>query len=203
MEPTVYVLINGINTRPGKAKGWQGRGVRWLIRALKFGTMVEYWSGPLLSRVLGQRQRARELADVIAEFLAAGWAVVLVAHSNGADVVRDALELLGWPKIEAIHLFSAAISPDLKEEGFEKALASGQIGRMRIYVAGSDEVLELAGMFGRWLDYGTLGRTGPDWDKVSPEARARIDVVERPTFGHSSWWEAGENFEWSMQQIAA
>jgi hypothetical protein len=198
----VYIFENGIDTVPGDAQGWQARAIRWFaIQAGSFGIAVEYFSGPLLSRVLGQKSRARELAAVISEFIAAGWVVIIVAHSNGADVVRDTLKSLGWPPILAVHLFSAAIPADMKDDGngFDAALAAGKIDRMRIYVAGEDKALKYGGMFGKWLGYGKLGRKGPM--NMSPQAAARVAIVPREEFGHSSWFEPGENFEWSMNQI--
>jgi hypothetical protein len=199
VKKIVYIFENGIDTVPGDATGWQARAIRWFaIHAGAFGIAVEYFSGPLLSRVLGQNQRARELAAVASEFLAAGWAVVLVAHSNGADVVRDALKQLGWPQISAVHLFSAAIPSDMKENGLDGPLAAGKIGRCRVYVAGKDEALKFGGLFG-WLGYGKLGRDGPR--NMSPKAGAHVDIVPRTEFGHSSWWEPGENFEWTMNEI--
>lgn len=199
MKRIVYIFENGIDTVPGDATGWQARAVRFFaIKFGAFGVAVEYFSGPLLSRIFGQNARAHELAAVIKEFLDAGWQVVLVGHSNGADVIRDALKRLDWPAIEAIHLFSPAIPADMKDNGLDAPLAAGKIGRLRIYIGGQDEVLKFGGLFG-WLGYGKLGLDGPN--NMSPLATQRVDIKRQPTWGHSSWWEPGANFVWSMKQI--
>lgn len=200
MKRIVYIFENGIDTVPGDATGWQARAVRFFaIKFGAFGVAVEYFSGPLLSRIFGQGARARELVAVISEFLDAGWQVVLVGHSNGADVIHDALKLLRWPQILAVHLFSAAIDSDMKQEGFDYALRTGQIQRMVIYTGGKDVVLGFWARLVGWVGYGRLGFTGPQ--NMSPAAKARVTVVPQPEFGHSSWWEPGANFEWSMNQI--
>lgn len=197
-----FFLVNGINTVPGNPRNWNVRGVSWVHNHHEDARaeVVEYLSGPTFSRVWGQKGRAVELAERIKAYSPDMWSRILVGHSNGADVIRDALDLLKWPKIDAIHLFSAAISNDMTKEGFEKPLSDGRIGKLVIYTASRDHVLKFWARLGKPFGYGELGVLGPS--NYSQMAAMRIQVVPRPAFDHSDWW-LPENFDWSMTQATS
>ena len=184
MKGTVYILVNGILTFPGQSKNWNERGEDWININVNdsCGVALEYFTGPLLSRVIGQRYRAKRLIEKIIRYTQ--FDIVLVGHSNGADVIHDALNILQWPKIVSrICLFSAAIDSDMVKNGFDSSLAKGNIKEMRIFVAGNDKALAIGGSIGKLFGYGKLGLEGPK--NLSEEAKLRTIVYTEPDFGHS------------------
>lgn len=196
MPKRVYIYVNGIMTWPGDSKNWNGRATTWThlytdARAEK----VEYFSLPTLSRIIWQRDRMKKLATMMTFYQSCGWEVNLVGHSNGCDVIIDALRYMEWPKVGEVHLFSAAMPADFEKLGITQAQKRGQIRKVICYCAGSDKALLLAGAVGGLFGYGTLGRTGPrNHDSGTTE------VIRREEFGHSDWFEDG-TFESTMKLI--
>lgn len=178
-DRTVFIFVNGILTMPGASDNWNGKAVTWTHLHTPFrAEKVEYLVRPI-GRILGQRKRAEKLAKTLTFY--AGWSIVLVGHSNGCDVILDALASLDWPRIEELHLVSAACEADFNENGLNKYPAA--IGRVCVYVAGKDWALTLAkSQLGRLLGYGALGKTGP------VNARRAPEVITRPEFGHGDWF---------------
>jgi pimeloyl-ACP methyl ester carboxylesterase len=195
MTKTVYIYINGILNFPGKATNWTGRAVtHTILTAGQPAEKVEYLSFATFHRMIGQRNRAKKLARTLSFYR--GWNIHLIAHSNGGDVVFDALKYLGWPRIESITLFSPACGNDFRKLGVRAAQDAGQIGRVRIYIGGKDGPIRLASTFlGRLFGYGKLGKDGPvNHDPITTE------VYRRDDWGHSDWW-LDQNFPWTMEQI--
>lgn len=194
---TVYIFINGILTFPGGAGNWTGRAVtHTILNTPHAAEKVEYLSFATIHRLLGQHGRKKKLARVISFYERAGWTIHLVAHSNGGDVVFDALRYLNFPRIATITLFSPACGNDFARLGVRAAQLSGAIGAVRIYIANNDGPLRLAGSWlGALFGYGKLGRVGPV--NHVPE---RTTVIRRDDWGHSEWW-LDQNFPWTMEQI--
>lgn len=196
MAKRVYIYVNGIMTWPGDSKNWNERATTWThlytdARAEK----LEYFSLPTLSRMIWQRDRMKKLATKMTFYQSCGWLVNLVGHSNGCDVIIDALRYMEWPKVGEVHLFSAACSADFEKLGVTQAQKRGQIEQVYCYCSGSDKALWLAGKLGGVFGYGTLGLTGPknhDEDSTS--------VIRRGEFGHSDWFEDA-TFEETMRTI--
>lgn len=198
---TAIFCVNGINTIPGDHKNWNFRAVNYINNspAPLWGVLDEYLSGPGLSRVFGQKARKAALAELLKSYPESDWNLILVGHSNGADVIFDTLTAHRWPIVKAVHLFSAACGADMAKLGINKALIERRIGLLRIYTSTGDMVLKLAGNpISRLFGFGQLGRTGPI--NLSPGAQKFVEVVPRNEFGHSDWWSA-KNFGWSMEQI--
>lgn len=193
--PRVFICVNGILNDPGAADGWTDRAVTWLHvhtdhRAEKF----EYASSALLRR-LRQQQRAEAIARMCGFYFAAGYAVSLIGHSNGCDLIARVLSLLPADSFRSVHLVAPAADwPD-----FARAR---NVARIFLYVSAHDRALRLAGLSRRlfgWagLGYGDLGRHVPAQALVDP----RVAVARRDDFDHSTWFERGERFETTMQLL--
>ena len=204
----LYCFINGILTFPGDARNWTGRAVTWTntkqsqVARLKSQVVVaekvEYWAGPI-DRVFGQQARAAKLYQTLRYYR--GWEIVLVGHSNGADVIIDMLrEYPDGPPIRALHLVCGATEGDFTKNGLNAALAQGRVGTVTVYCAGQDRALALAhSLPGKLLGYGTMGLTGPL--NVAPGLAAHVRRVDWAGFGHSDCW--GETqFEGTMRLFA-
>jgi hypothetical protein len=189
----VVIYVNGILTIPGNGRNWTGRAVTYthLHADDLYAEKLEYFVG-VLGRSLGQAGRAAKLATMLRYY--EGWEITLVGHSNGCDVILDALRSMGWPEIHALHLISGACDPDFDKNGLN---ASGRrIGRICVYIAGADWALSLASTWaGKLLGYGDLGRRGP------VNARRLVEVVREP-FGHSDWF-ADERLDETMAFVLA
>lgn len=188
MTRHVVIYVNGILTWPGDARDWNFRAVTWThkYRSTHRARNFEYFCGPI-GRAFGQHQRARHLAALIKQYQETNFLLTLVGHSNGCDVILDALKLSGWPPLEALHLVSGACEANFDANGLNSALHWGRIGTVRVYVAGRDKWLRLASRcFGRWLGYGTLGLHGPL--NVSDRVENLVQTIHEPRYGHSTWW---------------
>lgn len=188
---TVYILVNGILTFPGESDNWNGKGVTWVhLNTPHKAEKIEYFVGPI-SRVLGQKERSRKLIKTLTYYQ--GWDIVLVGHSNGCDVILDALSEMGWPRIEALHLISAACEADFNKNGLN--VNQGQIGQVHVYMAAKDWALQLADTFtGRLFGYGALGKSGPINDE------RWVATFYEPQFGHSDWFH-DDHFETTMRAL--
>lgn len=192
----VFILVNGILTRPGASDGWCDRAVTWLhlhtdSRAEKF----EYAAGALTRR-FWQQARARAIANMVGYYARSGYEISLVGHSNGCDLIGRVIELTAGD-FRSAHLFAAAA-----EAGdFDWPLGLN-LEHLFLYVSAADRALQLAGLsrklFG-WagLGYGDLGRRVPPDLAESP----RVTVHRRDDYGHSTWFERGARFETTMRQL--
>jgi len=191
MDKTVFIYVNGILNFPADSENWNGRAVTWThLHTPHRAEKIEYYVGPI-SRALGQRKRARKLIRTLAFY--DGWKIILVGHSNGCDVILDALSYMAWPKIHAVHLISAACEADFNSNGLNDA--GDQIGSVHVWIAEWDFALKLADTYtGRFLGYGSLGRSGP------------LNYINAPAvkmgkcFGHSEWF-SWRNFHQTMSSI--
>lgn len=194
MSPRVYIYVCGLFTVPGEVHNWTGRAVTWThLQGADRAEKFEYFTGAL-GRSLGQDDRAAKLAKMLGFYLAHSWRIVLVAHSNGADVCLDALRTLGYPVVERLHLLSPACSADCEHSGLNRVLADG----VMVYRAGRDWTMHWAGSgVGQMLGFGDLGKDGPQNYR---NALAPIEVFDEPDYGHSAWFDAGTRFELTMQR---
>lgn len=182
MKKRIYIFVNGILTRPGDSRNWNLRAVNWIhLNTVDRANLVEYFCTPI-GRAFGQKHRAEKLAYCLAQY--ADWEIILVGHSNGCDVILRALALLEWPRIEAVHLVSAACDEDFRVNGLNDALETDRIGRVFVWMSGRDSALHVARCWlGRMLGYGTLGLDGPQ--NVTEPARSRLTVNKWPARDHS------------------
>jgi len=198
MSKTVYIYIPGILSRPGAAYNWCGRAVTWThinhpnVQAEK----VEYFTRAL-TRPFGQKARAHKLQRVMQFYSAYDYDIHLVGHSNGCDVIVDALRAMMddgavTPNIRSMHLVSAACERDFDRNGLN--LWIDKIGRIVIYIAEHDRALTAAGTYiGRLLGYGTLGKHG------AVNNQKPVDYVRRD-IGHLDWWKRNR-FDATMRLI--
>jgi hypothetical protein len=175
----LFVYINGILTFPGESNNWTGRAVTWTHIHTPFrAEKIEYYVGPI-SRAFGQKKRAHKLVRTM-EFYK-GWSFTLVGHSNGCEVIRDALEELEWPVLDHLHLISGACNADFEQAGFNRLNCPVTVWR-----ALQDQALKWVGNpIGRLLGYGVLGLTGP------VNAKIPFETVDK-NFGHSGWFSDEE-----------
>jgi pimeloyl-ACP methyl ester carboxylesterase len=202
MKRTCYIAINGIRTNPGDAEGWTDRFVTWINTRLPDGVVAEkyeYYTSALLRR-MRQRQRADEIAKKVGYYRRAGYRMVLVGHSNGADLIARVLEACG-AEIDAAHL----ISPAADDEAFADAIRDKLLRRLHIYGSPNDGALKFAtltrpliGWLG--LGYGSLGLRGAQFAALFPDI---VHDHTDPSCGHSTWLQKGSRFEALMQAIAS
>lgn len=194
-----WICINGILTNPGDAEGWTDRAVTWLNlhtegKAEKF----EYATGALTRR-LRQAWRAEAIARMCSFYIRGGYEVVLIGHSNGADLIERVLPLL-WPAtVHSAHLFAPACDGDK----LRHALIEGaQLGTLHLYGSANDRALQLAALTQRFLGivglgYGDLGRRVEAFAGTTPRTVAHNDDSQ----GHGTWFTRGEPFERTMRAI--
>jgi hypothetical protein len=190
----VFVFVCGILTQPGASANWTGRAVTWTHTRMRdrCAEKVEYFTSALM-RPFGQRDRAERLAKVVGAYLANDWRVTIAAHSNGADVALDALDELGFPELDGLHLISAACSADARKSGLNQVRARV----VSVWIGGRDWALQLAATVpGLFLGYGQLGRKGPE-NLTRP-----CEIIHEPRFGHSDWFHA-EAFDDTMRRVHA
>ncbi len=212
-QPIVWVCINGILSLPEDSAAWTDRAVTWLnTRTAAKAEKWEYIAGPITRRLM-QQSRAEKIARMLQFYQLAGFAVVLIGHSNGCDLIARILALRGKKNyfaapVRAVHLVAPAADwPD-----FKRALEHEDVRRIHIYGSQNDEALKLAALseklFG-WLGlgYGSLGlegaiRAADDQIIAAREGRwQRVFDHSDDHMGHSTWWERGARFEATMQSI--
>lgn len=200
MNSTLYIFVNGILTNPEDIQGWTDRAEIWIdTHTPDKATKMEYRSGAL-TRMWYQNERINNLKKLCRSYNADK--VVLVGHSNGCDIIQKMIKKSNI-KIHEAHLIAGASEHDFKKNGLSKALKSGQLGKVFIYVSPIDEALKRA----KWtrgllkyigLGYGYLGLVGPD--NVDIDISNRV-VLYIESFSHSQWFSK-KNFEHTMQCIA-
>lgn len=199
MSKTTYIFVNGIMTNPESVDSWTDRAEQWIdTNTSDKATKMEYRSG-VLTRRLYQNERVRNLQTVAKRYL--GQKIVLVAHSNGGDIVQR-LIAKGMPKISEIHLIASASEADFKKNGFNRALRHGNLEKITVYVSPVDNALKKARwstrLFG-WmgLGYGYLGLVGPK--NVEDSIKDKVKVIS-DLLDHSQWFSK-KYFDRTMQTI--
>lgn len=199
MNKTIYIFINGILNMPSDTDAWTDRAVTWVhIHTGMHAEKYEYFS-PVMLRRLRQQDRAETLARMIKYYH--DWDVVLVAHSNGCDVVMRTLAILKDKNMKEIHFIAPACSSHVKHQ-MALLVRTKRIDRFRLFIAGKDKAMvkarwteKLLGPFG--LGYGSLGGEDPVMvGKIIGEE----NVIYEKDFGHNTWFEPG-HFEETMKKI--
>lgn len=194
-RPSICLYVCGILTFPGHARNWTGRAVTWThLHTPHRAEKIEYFVGPV-GRVLGQRLRARKLIRTLEFYADRDWRIILAGHSNGCDVILDALRALrpAAPRIAALHLLSPACDEHFERNGLNSL--ADRIGSVSVWIAAEDRPLVLADSWaGRLVGFGGLGRRGP----LHATCRPRI---YRGPGGHSHWFEDDVQFERTMRRL--
>ncbi len=198
MSKRIYIYVNGILTFPGLSRNWNRRAVTWThVHTPHKAESLEYLIGPL-TRPFMDGYRATKLRRKLA-FYQEAFDIVLAGHSNGSDVILDALSQ-GGIKVAQVHLFSAACDADFERNCVNAMIKAGVIGRLDLYLAPNDPALLLAATpVGRALGYGALGRTGPV--NLRRDAARHVFTHVEQGYGHSTWFDEA-NFDWTMQCIS-
>lgn len=194
-DRTIILAINGINTFPGDEKDWNLRLDVWVDQNYPANVRchpIQYLCGPI-DRAFGQKDRCAKLQQLLGEY--EDWNKVVIGHSNGAAVAIEGLRLAGWPRIEKLHLVSAACEASFNKNGLNAALRDGRIGKVVVYVSGKDMALRLASQpLARLLGYGILGLRGPV--NVNPVlGPGRVTTMDDGPwlgYGHSGCFEDSE-----------
>jgi pimeloyl-ACP methyl ester carboxylesterase len=181
MQRTIYIFVNGILTFPGDSRNWTGRAVTHCITNGILAEKFEYLSGPGLTRSAFQRNRAAAFARMLSFY--EDWNLHLIGHSNGADVILDALAMRGWPRLSSLHLFSPACDEDCDKSGLNSVRTAATF----IYIAEKDWALRLGGSpVGRFFGFGRLGLAGP----VNYHSPAPYHILRKPNYGHDTWFDS-------------
>jgi pimeloyl-ACP methyl ester carboxylesterase len=186
-----YLFINGILTLSDGRNAWPDRAVTWTeSQFAQLAEKYEYFSGALTRRIF-QAARVRECAQLLRQY--AGHDLIVVGHSNGADIVCRLLQTTPI-EIAEVHLLAPAADADFERNGLNEALLTGRLGRVHLYGSHNDRALQLAqvseclGFLG--LGYGALGRTGPK--NVDDRIADRVQQVWRDDFDHSTWFSPAQ-----------
>lgn len=193
-RPSVCIYVCGILTAPGESSNWTGRAVTWThLHSQHCAEKVEYFVGPV-GRAFGQRNRAAKLVRTLSFYADRNWRIILVGHSNGCDVILDALRAMrpAPPRIDALHFLSPACEENFRVNGLNDL--ADRIHSVSVWIAEGDVPLLLANSWaGRLVGFGGLGRVGP------VEATCRPKVYRGPG-GHSHWFAPGE-FDRTMRRL--
>lgn len=189
----VRIFVCGIADDVSDSDGWTGRAVTWTnLNTPYHAEQFEYFAW-LFSRSIRAKERARKLARKIGFYLAHDWKVDLIGHSNGANVIADALRVLNWPKIGDVHFLSPAAPEDCDKNGINEMRADG----VTVYIGEKDMAMMAAdSALGHILGFDDLGRQGPQNIKTDVPLR----TVRLPGHGHSTWFDA-DHFEETMEMI--
>ena len=199
VRPRFFFFVNGILTVPEDQNDWNARAVTWIeSQRFQFADRFEYFSDAVFRRLF-QASRVAACEKILANYI--GFDIVLVGHSNGADIICRLLaeNLL---KVSQVHLISAAAEADFDKNGLNVALYSEKVGKVFLYGSHNDHALQAA-QATQWLaplglGYGSLGRTGPL--NVAEGVAARVVQTWRDDFDHGSWFLPA-NFAATMTAI--
>lgn len=217
-DKIIFLVAPGINNWGsifGDWRDWPTRFSVWIntnlpaIRCLPTVSNIRcqafYYFTTFLTVGLKQHHRAMSFSKLIRDYIAAGYKVHLVGHSNGTRVILDALKMADWPEVETVHLVNGACDSDFTRNGLNHALTHDRVKKVYCYIADNDWAMKvedtLVGLclFGiGWNDV-PLGLGGPR--NVLPSFQNRRVIEEHwPGFSHSQCWVPA-NFQSTMQQI--
>lgn len=199
MNRTQYILINGILTSPEDVEAWTDRAEQWIDKNTTFKSTKMEYRATALTRRFYQNTRVKNLQKICKAYL--GDRIILVAHSNGCDIVQRMINK-GIPRVHELHLIAAASEHDFIKNGYNRALKNDHVEKIVVYMSPIDEALKKARwskrLFG-WmgLGYGYLGLVGPL--NVNPEVKERVIMHNEP-MNHSQWFSK-KFFERTMKTI--
>ncbi len=180
-----YVLLPGVRSDPRDWANWAPR-MATEINLLTSAKADEFrYMAFALTPKARQEERAEYVRSLAQRAYSAGYDVVLVGHSNGCEVIRQALEGLP-PIVHSVHLIAGATEADMELAGWNRFLRKGIVGHLFIYKGTRDRVLQWIAAAGAFLGYGRLGWLGPK--NIAPDQAHKITVIERP-YEHCEWFE--------------
>lgn len=200
MKDLYYIFIEGVHGNPESSDEWTDRAEAYVENFCSKckATRLEYKSD-LVFRRMGQEERVDNLETILKRL--DGHKIVLVAHSNGGDIVERLMKRKNF-FIEEIHLIASASEKDFEKNGFNRTLTMGIIKKIFVYWSKKDAALKKA----KWssfllswlgLGYGYLGLVGPK--NVDKAIDHRVESTQYD-FGHSDYFDS-ENFGPLMKKI--
>ena len=190
-RPVVVAAVHGILTGTGPGSlPWPWRLAAWAAHAVPEMHVLtdHYWMGPW-PRLNYWRNLAfgAALGRRLSIYAAAGSALHLVGHSNGACIALRACKELARAghSVATLHLIAGAVAADIRRNGILALLRSGALGRVVHWWDSSDPVLGVPWVL-RW-PYGSAGRRGLRLGTQSADG-AQIEGVEHHGYGHTGYF---------------
>lgn len=205
----LLVAYHGIRTGLTNPN-WTYRLQDWLIRnAVRAPVMItdHYKARPLpWVNWFKNRAHGKALANRV-EMLAKRqdkWLPIdMVAHSNGCNIVLNALERLAdrGVIVNRVIFIAGAIDNNPLQNGLMDLAIGGYLSRAEAWWSRSDKIIGMPSVV-KW-PYGDLGHTGwvNDAGNPLPAAHPVFPGVERPGYGHCGWF-APEHIESTFEEIA-
>lgn len=208
MKKRIYFYINGIMNKPENATGWTDRATTWthVNRSddFCFAEKLEYFVDPFFRR-RKQQKLAQKFAKRISFYESDEWDIYLVGHSNGCDIILRILKLLDNNQIiKEIHLVSPACCSDFEKNGILDYIRLEKVGKVKVYIAGSDKAMKVATLSSKLfgfigLGYGDMGGMNPNHLRTIIGQR---NVIYEKDYGHSTWFmEDNGNFDSFMGKV--
>lgn len=193
-----FLFINGILNTPEDVNAWTDNAETWIERETRYtAEKFEYRSG-VFTRRLFQAARVDKVMQIAKRIDSQN--LVLVGHSNGADIIERVVRK-NKLQIKELHLIAAASEHNFEKNGYNKALATGAVGKIFVYCSAHDKALMKAKISSFFqfmgLGYGYLGLVGPS--RVSEENKDKVVTIWKK-FDHGQWFSKA-NFENTMKKI--
>ena len=206
---TVWFIVRGVAGVPGDMLEWEMKVRDQIIQSTERPAVAISYGTTPLTVWMRRKWRALRLAHVLRGYTARDWRIHVIAHSEGTVAILDALRLLGWPRVEALHLVCGACDSDFNRNGLNWALRTGGVGHVQVYIAGEDHAMKWEDLVLGKLLFGIpersrpLGLNGPR--NVDGEYSTKVKIHrESPwdNWGHSTCWE-GRNLDKTVDGILA
>lgn len=196
MKQRVYILINGILTRSTDHQDWPERAEDWIqAHGYGLGRPYMYFTGAL-TRLFYQWKRVKDVIKIM-ESYAGAFDIILVGHSNGADIICRVLQQ-SRIHVSEVHLIAGACENQCSKNGINAAIKKGRLDCAFFYCSKNDDALKFAQRSHWLLRFGDLGLTGPS--KLSTLADSRSVIYWRDDLNHCDWWNE-KNFESTIRII--
>lgn len=193
MTPFFYI-IPGIFDGLENPATWDYQAQLWLFRRACGLAAGFNYRASILGGIMARERMAMIVADdlVRAKDTTQLRPIKVAAHSNGTNIVLQALAMRPEAVADELHLIASAADRDCNQNHLNLITQRGQVGKVVLYVSADDEVLGLPK-----LGYGDLGKAGPT--NLCTQLAGILTRVDQ-NCGHSDWITT--NFESTMQRIA-
>lgn len=211
MSKTRYILINGIHTLPSDKQAWTDRMAVWLSYLCgncQSAFRLEYFTPFLMvTRSLINRRQRKKLVNQIRS-APADAVVVLVGHSNGCDIICDALgqllnenaeTLAGLPELRLV-LVAGAVEHNFEKNYINSAMHVDLVSQCTVLASKNDRVLKWVARPSRWIffrmGYGYLGyQAAVDVKSLKILFPKQVEVIIDDDQNHTSWLAQDKCFD--------
>jgi len=199
-----YILLPGIKTQTDDNNNWapaMASAINITHDCAK-ADEFRYHASAIFHR-WGMQERVGYVIDLAYRYWSAGYKPILVAHSDGCEIVRQVI-IAGPSIIRAAHLIAGACEADFAKNGLNDALRIGKVAEIYCYVSKGDKVIDGVARnsvrFFSWLGiaYGTLGFDGPE--NVAPDQAGKVHLIERRSLKHGDWF-VGAHWQTTFNSI--